>query len=69
MHNSPNRGVNYHIFQNKGNYPVILIYAGKVGVDAGPLVMGVYVVAVTEAAAAHYFVLRRCMWTRRMSMR
>ena len=27
MHNSPNRGVNYHIFQNKGNYPVILIYA------------------------------------------
>ena len=27
MHNSPNRGVNYHIFQNKGNYPVIFIYA------------------------------------------
>ena len=26
MNNSPNRGVNYHIFQNKGNYPVILIY-------------------------------------------
>ena len=26
MHNSPNRGVNYHIFQNKGNYPVIPIY-------------------------------------------
>ena len=26
MHNSPNRGVNYHIFQNKGNYPVIIIY-------------------------------------------
>ena len=26
MHNSPNGGVNYHIFQNKGNYPVILIY-------------------------------------------
>ena len=31
MHNSPNRGVNYHIFQNKGNYPVILIYAYKLG--------------------------------------
>ena len=29
MHNSPNRGVNYHIFQNKGNYPVVLIYAEK----------------------------------------
>ena len=26
MHNSPNRGVNYHIFQNKGDYPVIPIY-------------------------------------------
>ena len=31
MHNSPNRGVNYHIFQNKGNYPVIPIYAARVG--------------------------------------
>ena len=27
MHNSPNRGVNYHIFQNKGNHPVILVFA------------------------------------------
>ena len=31
MHNSPNRGVNYYIFQNKGNYPVIIIYAGHGG--------------------------------------
>ena len=30
MHNSPNRGVNYHIFQNKGNYPVIPIYYGRI---------------------------------------
>ena len=30
MHNSPNRGVNYHIFQNKGNYPVIPIYYGGI---------------------------------------
>ena len=28
MHNYPNRGVNYHIFQNKGNYPIIPIYDG-----------------------------------------
>ena len=27
MHNSPNRGVNYHIFENKGNYQVIIVYA------------------------------------------
>ena len=27
MHNSPNRGVNYHIKKNKDNYPVIPIYA------------------------------------------
>ena len=27
MHNAPNRGVNNHIFQNNGNYPVIPIYA------------------------------------------
>ena len=26
MYNSPNREVNYHIFENKGNYPVITIY-------------------------------------------
>ena len=30
MHNSPNRGVNYHIFENKGNYPVITIYAIRI---------------------------------------
>ena len=29
MHNSPNRGVNYHIFENKGNYPVIPIYVAR----------------------------------------
>ena len=29
MHNSPNRGINYHIFLNKVNYPVIPIYARK----------------------------------------
>ena len=29
MHNSPNRGVNYQIFQNKGNYSVIIIYGSK----------------------------------------
>ena len=33
MHNSPNRGVNYHIFQNKGNYPVILIYGAQEAAD------------------------------------
>ena len=26
MHNPPYRGVNYHIFDNEGNYPVITIY-------------------------------------------
>ena len=29
MHNSPNRVVNYHIFQNKGNYRVIPIYGER----------------------------------------
>ena len=27
MHNCPNRGVTYHIFENKGNYLVITIYS------------------------------------------
>ena len=29
MHNFPNRGGNHHIFVNKGNHPVILIYTSS----------------------------------------
>ena len=36
MHNSLNRRVNYHVFENKGNYPVIIINACDVRwVDGG----------------------------------
>ena len=30
MHNPPNRGVNYHFFENKGNYPILPIYTLQV---------------------------------------
>ena len=41
MHNSPNRGVNYHIFQNKGNYAVIPIYGPEVNwLQIGDVVQG-----------------------------
>ena len=26
LHNSTNRGINYHMFENKGNYMIIPIY-------------------------------------------
>ena len=36
MHNSPNRGVCYHIFENKDNYLVIPIYASDEDTEVDP---------------------------------
>ena len=36
MHNSPNRGVNYFLYYNKGKYPLITIYAWQVSFSPPP---------------------------------